>query len=244
MNELTISDVKGITEGKKISVSSTDCNAISVHMENAVLIADQEAGSDGKITLFELETGCKVELDSDSLIESIHGNENVIMVRFSIGMGGLDIEIKGKVTYLIHPATSKYARKEPVHDDFVSRYDFINRTGIFVTPEHFEYIYDMEFRKANVSVDEFVDNYEEKYSNCIQEVPLNGTFRYEVMDESLSCLALYDDVFEPNILEIVNSLAVEYEIERQLRWENIESYKAALQKAYGILGEMQLQSKN
>lgn len=102
----------------------------------------------------------------------------------------------------------------------------------------------MEFQKANVSADEFVDNYGKKYSICIQEVPLSGTFRYEVMDESLSCLALYDDVFEPNLWEIVNSLAVEYETERQLRWENIESYKSALQEAYGILGKMQLESKN
>ena len=87
----------------------------------------------------------------------------------------------------------------------------------------------MEFKNANVSADEFVDHYGEKYSNCIQEVPLSGTFKYEIMDESMSCLALYEDVFEPNLWEIVNSLAVEYEAERQLKWENIESYKSALQ---------------
>ena len=102
----------------------------------------------------------------------------------------------------------------------------------------------MEFQKANVSADEFVDNYGKKYSICIQEVPLSGTFKYEIMDESMSCLALYEDVFEPNLWEIVNSLAVEYEAERQLKWENIESYKSALQEAYGILGKMQLESKN
>ena len=244
LHELTIMDVKELVEGKTVTVSSTNGSAISVHMKNAVLIADPEAGSDGKITLLEPDTGCKIDLDSDNFIESIHGNENAMVVRFSNGMGGLDIEITGKTLSLIHPITNKYARKEPVHKDFVSRYEFINRTGVFVTPEFFEYIYSMEFQKANVSADEFVDNYGKKYSICIQEVPLSGTFRYEVMDESLSCLALYDDVFEPNLWEIVNSLAVEYETERQLRWENIESYKSALQEAYGILGKMQLESKN
>lgn len=228
LNELTISDVKALTKGKSVTVSSTDGSAISVHMENAVVVADLESGTDGKITLLEPKTGSKVELDSDNSIESIHGNENVIVVRFSNGMGGLDIEIKGKVPCLIHPATNN-ARKEPVHDDFVSRYEFINRTGVFVTPEHFEYIYDMEFQKANVSADEFVDHYEEKYSNCIQEVPLDGVFKYEAMDEDLSCMGLYDDYFDSGIWEIINSLAVEYETERQLRWETLEKCRSALQ---------------
>lgn len=244
LHELTIMDVKELVEGKTVTVSNTDGSAISVHMKNAVLIADPEAGSDGRITLFEPDTGCKIDLDSDNFIESIHGNENAMVVRFSNGMGGLDIEITGKTSSLIHPITNKYAKKEPVHKDFVSRYEFINRTGVFVTPEYFEYIYDMEFQKANVSVDEFVDHYEEKYSNCIQELPLSGMFKYEIMDEDLSCMGLYDDCFEPNFWEIVNSLAVAYETERQLRWENIESYKSALQEAYGVLSEMQLKSKN
>ena len=244
LHELTIMDVKELVEGKTVTVSNTDGSAISVHMKNAVLIADPEAGSDGRITLFEPDTGCKIDLDSDNFIESVHGNEKAIVVRFSNSMGGLDIEITGKMPSLIHTVTNKYAKKEPVHKDFVSRYEFINRTGVFVTPEYFEYIYDMEFQKANVSADEFVDHYEEKYSNCIQELPLSGMFKYEIMDEDLSCMGLYDDCFEPNFWEIVNSLAVAYETERQLRWENIESYKSVLQEAYGVLSEMQLKSKN
>lgn len=244
LNELTISDLKELTEGKTVTVSSTNGSAISVHMETAVLIAEPDSGNDGKIILLKPETGYKIELDSDQMIENISGNENIIMIRFSNGMGWLDIEITGDRNRLIHPVTNKYARKEPVHDDFVSRYEFINRTGVFVTPEHFEYIYDMEFQKANVSTDEFVDHYEEKYSNCIQEVPLTGVFKYEVMDEDLSCMGLYDDCFEPNVWEILNSLAVSYETERQLRWESIEKYKNALHETYGILNEMQLKCKN
>ena len=78
-----------------------------------------------------------------------------------------------------------------------------------------------------------MDYYEEKYSNCIQEVSLSGTFRYEIMDESLSCLALYDDVFEPNLWEIVNSLAVEYEAERQLRWKILKVINLLYRKHMG-----------
>lgn len=243
LNELTISDVKELVEGKTVTVSSMDNSAIAVHIENAVLIAEPDSGNDGKIILLKPETGYKIELDSDQMIENISGNENIIMIRFSNGMGWLNIEITGDRNRLVHPVTNKYARKDTVHDDFVSREEFINRTGVFVTPEHFEYIYNMEFKEKNVSADEFVDHYEEKYSTCIQEVPLNGIFKYEVMDEDLSCMGLYDDCFEPDIWEIVNSLAVAYETEHQLRWENIESYKSALQEAYGILGKMQLESK-
>lgn len=111
LHELTIVDVKELVEGKTVTVSSTDGSTISVNMENAVLIADPEASSDGKITLLEPDTGCKIELDSDNFIESIHGNENAMVVRFSNGMGGLDIEITGKMPFLIHPVTSKYKER-------------------------------------------------------------------------------------------------------------------------------------
>lgn len=140
---------------------------------------------------------------------------------------------------LIH-SIDKTAYKEPIHEDFVSREEFINRTGIFVTPGYFEYIYDMEFKEKNVSVDEFVEHYEEKYSTCIQEVPLRGTFKYEVMDEDLSCMGLYDDVYEPNIWEIVNSLAISYEMEHQSKWEAVEKYKSALQNTFDTVTKIQL----
>lgn len=241
LSELTISDVKELTEGKKVTAMSTDDSAISVHMKNAVLIADPDAATDGMITLVETDTGCKIELDSDRLVESIHGNDNTIIIRFSNGMGGLDIEIIEDI--LIHPIEKAYGWKEPIHKDFVSRYEFINRTGVFVTPEHFEYIYDMEYKESGVSADEFVNNYEKKYSTCIQEVPLHGTFKYEVMDEDLSCVGLYDEIYEANIWEIVNSLAVSYASERQSRWEAVEKCKSALQDTADIIAKMQLVDK-
>lgn len=50
--------------------------------------------------------------------------------------------MNGLKEMLIHPITDG-AYKEEVYKDFVSREEFINRTGIFVTPEYFGYIYDM-----------------------------------------------------------------------------------------------------
>ena len=40
---------------------------------------------------------------------------------------------------LIHPI-DKTAYKETIHENLVSREEFINQTGIFVSPEYFEYI--------------------------------------------------------------------------------------------------------
>lgn len=237
LSELTIMDVKELVGGRKVQIFSTDDSAISVHMNDAVVIADPDAGTDGKITLLEPDTGCKMELDSDKLIESIHGNENAIVIRFSNGMGGLDIEIVKDI--LIHSIDKEFGCEEPAYKDFVSREEFINRTGIFVTPEHFEYIYDMKFKEANVSADEFISNYEEEYSDCIVEVPLDGTFKYEVMDEELSCIGMYEDTYDPGIWEIVNSLAMSYTTERKSKWDLVEKYKAALEDKLKILNEIQ-----
>lgn len=238
LNELTITDAKELANGRKVTVSSTDDSAIVVHMKEAIMIVDPDIGTDGKITLLEPDTGCKIELDSDKMINSIHGNENTIVIRFCNGMGGLDIAITGEKSCLIHPIDKEFDYKETVHEDFVSRIEFINRTGIFITPEHFEYIYDMEFKKANVSANDFVNNYEDKYANCIQEVLLNGIFKYEVMDEDLSCMGLYDEVYYPSIWEIINSLAISYNIENQSKWEFIEKYKSALEDNLKILDEI------
>lgn len=242
LNELTIMDVRKLVKGKKVTVSSTENSAMTVHMKDVVMIADPDAGTDGKIVFLE-PTGSKIELDSDNMIESIRGNENMIMITLCNGMGGLDITINGK-TYLIRPIDKEFDCKEPAHEDFVSREEFINRTGIFVTPEHFEYIYDMKFKESNVSADEFVDDYEEKYSTCIEEVPLNGTFKYEIADEDLSCMHLYDDCYEPNLLEIINSLAISYNAEYQSKWEIVEKYRAALEDNLRTLDEIKTELSN
>lgn len=94
LNELTIADVKELTEGKRVTVLSTHDSAMSVHMKDSVIIAEPDAGADGRITLLEPDTGCKIELDSDKLIESIHGNENIVEIKFDNDIGGMNIEIE------------------------------------------------------------------------------------------------------------------------------------------------------
>ena len=124
---------------------------------------------------------------------------------------------------LIHPIDAS-AYKEKTYNNFVSREEFINRTGIFVSPDYFEYIYDIEFKESGVSADEFIQDYEEKYSTCIQEIPLQGTFKYEVMDEEISCAGEYDEFYEPNIWEILNSLARSSKAEFEKKYDLIEKF--------------------
>lgn len=143
---------------------------------------------------------------------------------------------------LIH-SIDKMVYKETIHEDFVLREEFINRTGIFVSPEYFEYIYDMEFKKSGVDANEFVQDYEEKFSTCIQEIPLYGTFKYEVMDEDINCVGEYDEYHEPNIWEIVNALAINSKAEFDRRYAVIEQYNSMIDKVQKIPDEMLMLTK-
>ena len=138
---------------------------------------------------------------------------------------------------LIHPI-DKTAYKETIHQDFVSREEFINRTGIFVSPEYFEYIYDIEVKESGVSAEEFVQDYEEKFSTCVQEIALHGTFKYEVMDEDVNCVGEYDECYEPNIWEIVNTLARNSRAEFDKRYNLIEQYNGMIDKVQKIPDKM------
>ena len=143
---------------------------------------------------------------------------------------------------LIHPITSEYAWKEQTYDDFVSREEFINRTGIFVTPSHFSYIHDIDWKDAKesgVSMDDFINDYED---NCgeVMEVPLHGTFKYVISDDNLSCLGDYEDVYEPNIWEVINCLARCHEYEYESKWEMIEKYEAVLEDTMQSLEKYQM----
>lgn len=91
MSELTISDVKEFTEGKKVKMQMV--SAMSIHMAEAVVIADPDAGSDGKMTILMPDTGCKIELDSEALIDAIYGNDKEITINFFNNMGSMDIFI-------------------------------------------------------------------------------------------------------------------------------------------------------
>lgn len=63
-------------------------------MEDAILSVYLDGGTDGQIILLEPKTRRKIILDSDILIESIHGNENIIEIKFNNSMGILDIEMQ------------------------------------------------------------------------------------------------------------------------------------------------------
>lgn len=143
---------------------------------------------------------------------------------------------------LIHPI-DKTAYKEIIHQDFVSREEFINQTGIFVSPEYFDYIYDIEYKESGVNADEFIRDYEEKYATCIQEIPLQGTFKYEVMDEEVNCVCDYDEYHDPNIWEIVNTLAKNSKAEFEKKYEVIEKYNNMLDKFQKIPDKMNILTK-
>lgn len=143
---------------------------------------------------------------------------------------------------LIHPiADSTY--KETVYQDFVPREEFINRTGIFVSPEYFDYIYDIEYKESGVSAEEFIRDYEEKYATCIQEIPLQGTFKYEVMDEEVNCVCDYDECHDPNIWEIINTLSRSSKAEFDKRHDLIEKYNNMIDKVQKIPDKMNILTK-
>lgn len=103
-------------------------------------------------------------------------------------------------------------------EGFVSREEFIKRTGIFVTPEYFEYIHNKwvdESEETGMSVDDFVDDYEKNHMGQVAETKLNGTFKYLIMDESISCMYEDWDICDPDIWDIVNSLACDLTYERE-----------------------------
>lgn len=93
MSELTLSDVNELTQGKKVKVQMA--SAMSLQMAEAIVIADPDYGEDGKITIIMSDTGCKIELDSEELIDTIYGNENEITIKFFNNMGSMDIYIVG-----------------------------------------------------------------------------------------------------------------------------------------------------
>ncbi len=134
-----------------------------------------------------------------------------------------------QATTLIRPYEEGYKTDEPIHNDFISRQEFINRTGIFVSPMYFDKIYD-DFKESKVSVDKFVWDYEKKYSTCIQEVPLLGIFKCEVQDDEVSCIGIYDSIHESNIWEIVDSLATAY-YHKWLQADNLaERYRKIIEE--------------
>lgn len=135
----------------------------------------------------------------------------------------------------IRPYDRTYKPIEPVYANFISRPEFINRTGIFVSPSYYHMVYNA-FKESGVSVDEFVKDYEEKYSTCIVELPLSGTLKYEVQDDDVSRIGSHDD--EPNIWEILDSLAMSQYESWKSKGEISQELFAVLKKAQKINEEL------
>lgn len=87
MRELTISDVKELTEGKKVKAHLV--SAMLIDKTDVVLTVMPDAGEDGEITIL-FEENLKMKIDA---IESISGDENEIEITFPNTMGGLHIYI-------------------------------------------------------------------------------------------------------------------------------------------------------
>lgn len=152
-----------------------------------------------------------------------------------------DVKNVGKQV-LIKPYDKTYKPVEPTYTDFITRPEFINRTGIFVSPSYYGMIYDA-YKEAGVPVDEFVRDYEGKYSTCIVEVPLSGTLKYEVQDDDVSCISVYDDLHEPNIWEILDSLSMSQYEEWKSKGEITQKLFALNKKLLGIIQQYQMLSK-
>ena len=113
---------------------------------------------------------------------------------------------KNEKACLISEYDSHFKPDELVYDDFISRREFINHTGVYVSALYYNIVYD-KFKESGLSIDEFVGTFSS--NPMIQEVNLSGTFKYIVDDDTVNGLGTYDDTHEPNIWEIVNSIDME-----------------------------------
>ena len=112
---------------------------------------------------------------------------------------------------LIHQdTTSCQPFSEPERKDFVTRHQFINQTGIYVTPIYFYTVYE-DFLRSGVTPEEFMRDYAEKYAPFpIEEIKLDGKFKYSMVDFDISGADRNPEDVYPNIWEILDTLAVEF----------------------------------
>lgn len=104
-----------------------------------------------------------------------------------------------------------------------------------MTPVYFSGIYD-DFKESGVEAAEFVRDYENKYSTCIQEFSADGdTIKFELCDDALGCLGMYESYDVPNVLEILNSLALEH-YDKWVKWGQSNEAFARVAKEYEELG--------
>lgn len=204
---------------------------IKSNLENGVVLLDQDFNIKKITDLSEVE---KIE-GMDEMITIMRSMYHIPNMRKYFAK---DIEKQ----VLIKPYDKAYKPVEPTYTDFVSRPEFINRTGIFVSPSYYGMIY-KAFKESGVAVDEFVRDYEEKYSTCLIKVPLSGTLKYEVQDDDVSCIGVHTDMHDPNIWEILDSLSMaQYEAWKS-KDEITEKLFALNKELLGIIQQYQMLSK-
>lgn len=93
---------------------------------------------------------------------------------------------------------------EKEYKGFVTRREFINRTGVFVSAVHFEIIYE-KFKELRVSADEFVRDYIDKYSDCIIS-DKNNLVHFEINDDEVSAVGCYANSVESDELNVLDLL--------------------------------------
>ena len=95
MRELTISDVKELTENKKVKAHLV--SAMLIDKMNAVVTAMPDSGEDGEITILFENEDLRMELEASKEIESIRGNESEIEIVFPNLMGCIHIYIDDEI---------------------------------------------------------------------------------------------------------------------------------------------------
>lgn len=95
---------------------------------------------------------------------------------------------------------------EKEYEGFLSRREFINRTGIFVSASYFEIIY-QNFKETDIPADEFVRDYVDKYSTCIIS-DRNNLVHFEINDDEVNAVGCYENPdVELSVLDLLYNLS-------------------------------------
>lgn len=122
--------------------------------------------------------------------------------------------------------------------DFLPRIDFINRTGIYISTSYYPAVYE-KFKESGKSVDEFIQNYERQYANCVETLPLEGVFKYEMTDTDISGVAQDETENQRTIWDILSSIDDSLLHKRIYAERMIRKYEQICVELRGILDEVE-----
>lgn len=91
---------------------------------------------------------------------------------------------------------------EKEYKGFVTRREFINQTGVFVSATYFVIIY-KDFKESDVSSDD--KDYVGKYSTCIIS-DRNNLVHFEINDDEVSAVGCYANAVESDELNVLDLL--------------------------------------